>query len=73
MSKRALRRLSGSPPARHVISIRDLRRDEGDLLDDLVARMSPQCRYLRFHSPVHALTRMRCAMLDLDGRDHIAR
>jgi RimJ/RimL family protein N-acetyltransferase len=56
-----------------TITIRNLGPDEGDLLDDLVARMSPRSRYLRFHSPVRALDdRMRRALLDVDARDHIA-
>lgn len=56
-----------------AIAIRALRRDEGTVLDDLVAGLSPQSRYLRFHSPVPALSvGMRRALLDVDGRDHIA-
>ncbi|MDN5934428.1 MAG: GNAT family N-acetyltransferase [Pseudonocardia sp.] len=56
-----------------TITIRTLRPDEGDLLDDLVARMSPRSRYLRFHTPVRALDdRMRRSLLDVDARDHIA-
>ncbi|MDQ4116164.1 MAG: GNAT family N-acetyltransferase [Actinomycetota bacterium] len=55
------------------ITIRALRPDEGDLLDDLVVRMSPRSRYLRFHSPVRALDdRMRRALLDVDAVDHVA-
>lgn len=60
------------PPA-DAITIRSLRRDEGDLLDRLVTRMSPRSRYLRFHTPVRTLDdRMRRALLDVDARDHIA-
>lgn len=56
-----------------AITIRNLRRDEGDLLDDLVARMSPRSRYLRFHAPVRALDdRMRRVLLDVDAHDHVA-
>lgn len=62
------RRVDAAP-----ITIRSLRRDEDDLLDDVVARMSPRSRYLRFHSPVQALDdRMRRVLLDVDGRDHVA-
>lgn len=59
--------------ARPRITVRDLRRDEGSLLDDLVRRMSPHSRYLRFHAPLPGLTgAMRRALLDVDGHDHIA-
>ena len=55
------------------VVVRDLRRDEGDLLDALMAGLSPQSRYLRFHVPLPALSAdMRRALLDVDGRDRIA-
>lgn len=58
---------------RDLVTLRDLRRDEGDLLDALMDGMSPQSRYLRFHSPVPALTASaRRALLDVDGHDRIA-
>jgi GNAT superfamily N-acetyltransferase len=57
----------------HHTLLRDLRPDEGDLLDALMAGLSPRSRYLRFHSPVPALTTgMRRALLDVDGHDHVA-
>lgn len=69
MATTVRRREAGTSP----ITIRSLRREEGDVLDHLVAGMSPQSRYLRFHAPVHALDdRMRRALLDVDARDHIA-
>ncbi|GAA1284895.1 hypothetical protein GCM10009609_57600 [Pseudonocardia aurantiaca] len=58
---------------RTEVTLRDLRRDEGDLLDALFAGLSPRSRYLRFHSPIPALSAgMRRALLDVDGRDRIA-
>jgi GNAT superfamily N-acetyltransferase len=55
------------------VVVRDLRRDEGDLLDALMAGLSPHSRYLRFHVPLPALgADMRRALLDVDGRDRIA-
>ena len=57
----------------HPAVLRDLRPDEGDLLDALLAGMSPQSRYLRFHSPVPRLTAgMRRVLLDVDGHDKVA-
>ncbi len=53
--------------------IRPLRSHEADLLDEFVGRLSPRSRYLRFHSPVPALSSgMRRSLLDVDDRDHIA-
>lgn len=55
------------------VSLRDLWPDEGDVLDALMAGLSPRSRYLRFHSPVQALSvGMRRALLDVDGRDRVA-
>jgi GNAT superfamily N-acetyltransferase len=55
------------------VTVRELRRDEGDVLDALVAGLSPHGRYLRFHAPIPALSDgMRRALLDVDGRDRIA-
>ena len=52
--------------------IRTLGRDEADLLDDVVARLSPHSRYRRFHSPVRVLgSEVRRALSDVDGRDRI--
>lgn len=55
------------------ITMRDLRPDDGDLLDTLWSGLSPQSRYLRFHSPVPVLgTGLRRVLLDVDGRDRVA-
>ena len=55
------------------ITVRDLRRDEGDVLDAVMAGLSPRSRYLRFHVPIPALSAgMRSTLLDVDGRDRIA-
>jgi GNAT superfamily N-acetyltransferase len=55
------------------VSVRPLRADEGALLDAVFAGLSPHSQYLRFHAPVHHLTgHARRALLDLDGRDHLA-
>jgi len=53
--------------------IRELRRDEGDLLDAVMAGLSDQSRYQRFHSPKPRLTSAdRRYLTDVDGRDHVA-
>jgi GNAT superfamily N-acetyltransferase len=63
----------GPGDAADPITIRDLRRDEGELLDGLMSALSPHSRYLRFHTPISTLTAgMRRALLDVDGRDRIA-
>jgi GNAT superfamily N-acetyltransferase len=55
-----------------LLLIRTLGRDEADLLDDVVARLSPHSRYLRFHSPIRVLgSEVRRALSDVDGRDRI--
>jgi GNAT superfamily N-acetyltransferase len=55
------------------VVVRELRGDEGDLLDALMAGLSPRSRYLRFHVPLPALSAdMRRVLLDVDGRDRIA-
>jgi GNAT superfamily N-acetyltransferase len=56
-----------------IVTLRDLRRDDSDLLDTIVAGLSPQSRYLRFHSPIPALSAgLRRVLLDVDGHDRIA-
>jgi GNAT superfamily N-acetyltransferase len=56
-----------------IITFRDLRRDDGEVLDAIVAELSPRSRYLRFHSPIPALSAgMRRALLEVDGHDRIA-
>lgn len=55
------------------VTLRDLRPDDGDVLDALMSGLSPRSRYLRFHSPIPSLTGgMRRALLDVDGCDHLA-
>ena len=55
------------------VRVRPLRRDEGAPLDAVFAGLSPESRYLRFHSPVHRLTTpLRRALLDVDGCRHVA-
>lgn len=55
------------------VTLRDLRPDEGHVLDALMAGLSPRSRYLRFHTPVPTLTAgMRRALLGVDGHDHLA-
>ena len=55
------------------VRVRPLRRDEGAPLDAVFAGLSPESRYLRFHSPVHRLsTPLRRALLDVDGCRHVA-
>ena len=53
--------------------IRELRRDDGDLLDQVMAGLSDQSRYLRFHSPKPRLTASDRAFLTaVDDHDHLA-
>ncbi|MGQ0573949.1 MAG: GNAT family N-acetyltransferase, partial [Pseudonocardia sp.] len=60
-------------PATARIVLRELRRDDAAVLDTVFAGLSPDSRYLRFHAPVPRLTAgLRRALLDVDGRDHIA-
>ncbi len=43
------------------------------MLDDLISRLSPRSRYLRFHAAVGSLNAAtRRALLDFDDRDHVA-
>lgn len=61
------------PSHRPRVAIRDLGRNEGGVLDDLMTRLSPRSRYLRFHVAVGTLNAAtRHALLDVDGRDHLA-
>jgi GNAT superfamily N-acetyltransferase len=60
-------------PAYPQVAIRDLGRNEGAVLDDLMIRLSPRSRYLRFHVAVGKLNAAtRRALLDVDDRDHVA-
>jgi GNAT superfamily N-acetyltransferase len=52
--------------------IRPLREDDGALLDMLVAGLSPQSRYQRFHAPKPHLTAAdRAELTRVDGRDRL--
>jgi GNAT superfamily N-acetyltransferase len=62
-----------TPAAIGAVTLRNLRPDEGAVLDTLVARLSPRSRYLRFHSPIAALSPgLRRVLLDVDGHDRVA-
>ncbi|WP_241832021.1 GNAT family N-acetyltransferase [Parafrankia soli] len=53
--------------------IRLLRPGEQAIVDEVFAGLSPRSRYLRFHAPLGALPAAhRRALVDVDGRDHIA-
>ena len=55
------------------MEIQDLRRDETAVLQTILAGMSPDSRYLRFHAAVPTLSPSRLAMLlDVDGYHHVA-
>ena len=55
------------------MSVRDLRRDDGEALDAVFAGLSEHSRYLRFHAAVATLSgSTRRALLDVDQRDHVA-
>lgn len=61
----------------HVVEVRFLRPDDGDLLVDLVRQLSPDSRYSRFRVPMEVIDpeeiRLRLpAYLDVDGIDHVA-
>jgi hypothetical protein len=54
--------------AADTMTVRELGRDEDDRLDAIMAAMSSQRRYLRFHTPITALSPpLRRALLDVDG------
>lgn len=60
-----------------VVAVRFLRPDDGDLLVDLVRRLSPDSRYSRFRVPMELVDpeeiRLRLpSYLDVDGVDHVA-
>src|SRR5689334_1958256 len=53
--------------------VRALNRDDGPVLDRIMAGMSSQSRYQRFHWQKPHLTESdRRFLTDVDGRDHIA-
>lgn len=54
-------------------TIRPLRSDDGELLDAVLAGLSPRSRHLRFHTPTPRPTaELRCTLLDVDGPRHRA-
>jgi GNAT superfamily N-acetyltransferase len=56
-----------------ALRIRPLRRGDDELLDRILAGMSDQSRYRRFHSPKPRLTAAdRARLMDVEGRDHLA-
>ena len=59
------------------VETRFLRPDDGPLLVDLLAHLSPESRYARFHVPVHDLSPAELEVLlppylDVDGVNHVA-
>jgi GNAT superfamily N-acetyltransferase len=60
-------------PPTTAARLRPLGRGDGDLLDRILAGMSRESRYQRFHGPKPALgERDRAVLTDVDGRDHLA-
>ena len=62
---------------RGAVKVRFLERSDGDLLIDLVRRLSSESRYHRFHIPMDFATdeELRAQLptyLDVDRQDHIA-
>jgi RimJ/RimL family protein N-acetyltransferase len=56
-----------------AVRVRPLRRDDGELLDIVMAGMSDQSRYQRFHGPKPRLTAAdRRYLTNVDGHDHTA-
>ncbi|WP_076820983.1 GNAT family N-acetyltransferase [Pseudofrankia asymbiotica] len=72
------RRRTASPCSRRAIRravplVRELTPRDGAALDEVFAGLSPRSRYLRFHAPLHQLSRrFRATLLDVDGRDRLA-
>jgi RimJ/RimL family protein N-acetyltransferase len=55
------------------VRVRPLRRDDGALLDAVMAGMSDQSRYQRYHGPKPRLTSAdRRYLTNVDERDHVA-
>lgn len=68
-----LRAVRARDPRARGVHIRPLRRDDGDLLDAVMAGMGTRSRYQRFHAPKPRLTPSdRAYLTSADGRDHIA-
>jgi RimJ/RimL family protein N-acetyltransferase len=60
------------PTATPRLDIRSVTAADRALLADLFARMSPQSRYLRFHTPTPRLDESELArLIDVDGRTHV--
>lgn len=56
-----------------AISLRDLRSDDGPILQEIFAGLSPESRFLRFHTAVVKLRgAAERALLAVDGVDHVA-
>jgi GNAT superfamily N-acetyltransferase len=65
-------RLAPPPPAREV-RIRPFEPPDAPLLDDVLAGLSADSRYTRFHGPKPRLSSSERAFLaGTDGRDHVA-
>jgi L-amino acid N-acyltransferase YncA len=55
------------------MNIRDLRREDSAVLEELLDKMSPASRYLRFHTAVSGLNgSLLRGLLDLDPLHHVA-
>lgn len=66
-------RLAGRQAMALPVRVRPLRRDDGELLVRVLAGMSDESRYQRFHGPKPRLTSAdRTYLSNVDGRDHIA-
>ena len=64
--------MTGHPGAAEV-RIRELGPGRFEVLDAVLAGLSPASRYHRFHSPVPRLTpQVRQALAAVDGHDHVA-
>jgi RimJ/RimL family protein N-acetyltransferase len=56
-----------------LVSLRPIGPDDKPLLEEGMARLSPQSRRLRFMAPVDSLSRAQLAYLtEVDHRDHVA-
>jgi GNAT superfamily N-acetyltransferase len=71
---RALDRVQSATVDFPVVRLRPLDRQEaGHVVDAVFAQLSPQSRFLRFHSPVPRLPGpVRAGLVDLDGRSRAA-
>jgi GNAT superfamily N-acetyltransferase len=63
-----------STPGHGGVRTRALTRSDAAALDEIFSGLSARSRYLRYHSGTPRLTaRMRQALLEVDGRRHLAR